>query len=270
MHRHDAQLPPERPPRRLALEGPPAGRAAAAGAMRWDIRHPEQPFGDRFVLVAGHTVPLVYATLAVCNEALRARYERDRRRALPAFPDDGRMGADLGGPARSFAATAGCRATPRWRARRSSSSSTPARRVTARRPPRARRSRSSAPARTASRSSLRGRGRPHPRRRPRDEELGLGPRPRQPRLLRLERLRHRRATRVSASSTARRATGSSPTAGASSAPSRAGLGAGHARAARGRARRQSAQACPACVVQDAQGPRLRQVRLQVARHAARA
>jgi transketolase len=48
------------------------------GIMRWDIRHPEKPFGDRFVLIAGHTVPLVYATLAVLNQALRLKYERTR------------------------------------------------------------------------------------------------------------------------------------------------------------------------------------------------
>ena len=60
-----------------------------SGAMRWDIRRPWRPFGDRFVLVAGHTVPLIYATLAVLNEALRARAERD---PTPHFvlPDDGR------------------------------------------------------------------------------------------------------------------------------------------------------------------------------------
>jgi transketolase len=46
-----------------------------SGAMRWDIRHPEKRFGDRFALAAGHTVPLVYATLAVLNEALRAKHE---------------------------------------------------------------------------------------------------------------------------------------------------------------------------------------------------
>src|ERR1017187_8584963 len=38
-----------------------------SGAMRWDIRHPEKRFGDRFVLVAGHTIPLIYSTLAVLN-----------------------------------------------------------------------------------------------------------------------------------------------------------------------------------------------------------
>ena len=44
--------------------------------MRWDIRKPEAAFGDRFVLVAGHAVPLVYCTLAVYDEAMRLRFER--------------------------------------------------------------------------------------------------------------------------------------------------------------------------------------------------
>ncbi len=46
------------------------------GAMRWDLRHPEKPFGDRFVLVGGHTAPVVYCTLAVLNEALRAKWRQ--------------------------------------------------------------------------------------------------------------------------------------------------------------------------------------------------
>ncbi len=56
-----------------------------SGAMRWDIRHPEKAFGDRFVLVAGHCTPLIYATLAVFNEALRYRHEKtgDARFAHP-------------------------------------------------------------------------------------------------------------------------------------------------------------------------------------------
>ena len=45
-----------------------------SGAMRWDLLRPWRPFGDRFVLSAGHTVPLVYATLAVLNEAMRRRH----------------------------------------------------------------------------------------------------------------------------------------------------------------------------------------------------
>ena len=46
------------------------------GGMRWDIRHPEKRFGDRFILVAGHTAPLVYSTLTVFNEALRFMHEK--------------------------------------------------------------------------------------------------------------------------------------------------------------------------------------------------
>jgi transketolase len=60
-----------------------------SGAMRWDVLRPWRRFGDRFVLSAGHTVPLVYATLAVMNEAMRARYELSGEREF-AFPDDGR------------------------------------------------------------------------------------------------------------------------------------------------------------------------------------
>jgi len=49
-----------------------------SGAMRWDVRHPEARFGDRFVLIAGHCNPVVYAMLAVFNEALRLRHQRSK------------------------------------------------------------------------------------------------------------------------------------------------------------------------------------------------
>ena len=42
-----------------------------SGAMRWDLLRPWRRFGDRVILSAGHTVPLIYATLATLNEALR-------------------------------------------------------------------------------------------------------------------------------------------------------------------------------------------------------
>ena len=61
-----------------------------SGAMRWDVLRPWRPFADRVVLSAGHTVPLVYATLAVLNEALRARHRRDGDPAF-AFPFDGKF-----------------------------------------------------------------------------------------------------------------------------------------------------------------------------------
>jgi len=59
---------------------------ALSGAMRWDIQKPWRPFSDRFVLSAGHTVPLIYAGLSVLNETLRLRQARsaDERFAFPA------------------------------------------------------------------------------------------------------------------------------------------------------------------------------------------
>ena len=60
--------------------------ASTLGAgLHWDIRHPESAFGDRFVLVAGHCAPAVYALLAVYNEALALRYEEtgDERYLVP-------------------------------------------------------------------------------------------------------------------------------------------------------------------------------------------
>ncbi len=56
-----------------------------SGAMRWDIRHPEKRFADRFVLACGHTAPLVYCTLAVLNEAMRRKWSQtgDSRYEVP-------------------------------------------------------------------------------------------------------------------------------------------------------------------------------------------
>lgn len=58
------------------------------GAMRWDLRNPGKRFGDRFILVAGHTAPLVYGTLAVFNEALREMHRRtgDPKYLVPGAP----------------------------------------------------------------------------------------------------------------------------------------------------------------------------------------
>ena len=90
-----------------------------SGAMRWDIRHPEKRFGDRFVLGAGHTIPLIYCTLAVLNEAMRIKYRqtgdphyaiRARRRSAPC----------TGKTCSTSAGTAAYPATPRWKARRCS------------------------------------------------------------------------------------------------------------------------------------------------------
>jgi transketolase len=59
--------------------------ATTLGVMRWDVRRPELAFGDRAVLVAGHCNPVVYAMLAVYNEALRLRHRQtgDPRYLVP-------------------------------------------------------------------------------------------------------------------------------------------------------------------------------------------
>ncbi len=56
-----------------------------SGVMKWDIRDPEKRFSDRFVLGAGHTIPLVYAALAVLNEVMRTKFNQtgDKKYALP-------------------------------------------------------------------------------------------------------------------------------------------------------------------------------------------
>ncbi|MBW2559189.1 MAG: transketolase, partial [Deltaproteobacteria bacterium] len=47
-----------------------------SGAMRWDIRDPEKRFSDRFILGAGHTIPLLYCMFAVLNETMRVKYDQ--------------------------------------------------------------------------------------------------------------------------------------------------------------------------------------------------
>ncbi len=47
-----------------------------SGAMKWDIRNLNKRFADRFVLGAGHTIPMIYATLAVLNEVMRVKYQQ--------------------------------------------------------------------------------------------------------------------------------------------------------------------------------------------------
>jgi transketolase len=67
------------------------------GHMRWDIRSPLKPYGDKFVLGAGHTIPLVYSVLAVLNAAMRARYESTGDERYLVAGDIALLPADLTG-----------------------------------------------------------------------------------------------------------------------------------------------------------------------------
>jgi transketolase len=59
-----------------------------SGAMRFDLLRPWLTYADRFVLSAGHTVPLLYGSLAVLNEIARIRAAAGEARFV--FPDGGR------------------------------------------------------------------------------------------------------------------------------------------------------------------------------------
>ena len=60
-----------------------------SGAMRWDLLRPWRPFQDRFVLSAGHTVPVVYSALAVLNQIVRERHNLTHDDRF-VFPQEGR------------------------------------------------------------------------------------------------------------------------------------------------------------------------------------
>ena len=195
------------------------------GFMRWDIRHPEKRFGDRFVLVAGHTVPVDLrdaggATTPRCTPSTTAPGTSGT--PCPQAEERQLVWRDLLGFRRNkglagHAEMEGKTLFLKFNTGPSGHGSPPA----------------AGEAMALKRAGAdggqglrgRGRGRPDAGRQPRDEELGLGPRARQSPLPdRLERLRHRRGARSARSSTATRAPGSSRTASASTAPSRAATG----------------------------------------------
>ena len=70
-----------------------------SGAMRWDIRHPEKRFGDRFVLVGGHTIPARLLHAGRAQRGAAHQVSADRRPALR-HPQARRAHVDLGRPAR--------------------------------------------------------------------------------------------------------------------------------------------------------------------------
>src|ERR1700680_4294454 len=51
------------------------------GGMRYEYRRPKHPYGDKFMLAGGHTVPTCYALWMIMGQALARKYEAtgDRR-----------------------------------------------------------------------------------------------------------------------------------------------------------------------------------------------
>lgn len=75
-----------------------------SGAMRYDLRNPQQSLRDRIVMVGGHVSPLAYSALAVFNEALRrkSRETGDAKYNHPLGDDYTLFYEDLIGFRRSF------------------------------------------------------------------------------------------------------------------------------------------------------------------------
>ena len=89
INRYHSELPPEWTSRWIPIKSTYVSFLLLSGAMRWDIRNPGKRFGDRFILSAGHTIPLVYCTLAVLNESMRQRFIQtgDSRYSLSSNPE---------------------------------------------------------------------------------------------------------------------------------------------------------------------------------------
>src|ERR1700681_2825420 len=51
------------------------------GGLRYDYRRPKHPYGDKFMLAAGHCAPTCYALWMIMGEALSRKYQAtgDRR-----------------------------------------------------------------------------------------------------------------------------------------------------------------------------------------------
>ena len=242
--------------------------ASTLGAgMRWDLRRPEKAFGDRFVLVAGHCCPVAPTPCSPSTTKHCGCARGDRRPALPGSQGSTsaqldwedllllRHNGHLPGHAEMEGKTLFFKFNTGPSGHGGAGRGGRGARAQARRRGRGQGLRDG------------GRGRAHRRRPPRGEELGLGPRARQPGLpARLERLRHRslRQLREVVARRARRS-GSSPTAGAWPGPRRAS-DYGRSPAPCSRSSTPRHRGTPGHgVVQDAQGSRLPHLRLQVPR-----
>jgi transketolase len=64
------------------------------GGMRYDYRRPKHPFGDKFMMAAGHSVPTCYALWMILGEALARKHKAtgDKRYHMP--PEVAMLGID--------------------------------------------------------------------------------------------------------------------------------------------------------------------------------
>ena len=59
----------------------------ASGGLRYDYRRPKHPYGDKFMLAAGHCAPTCYALWMIMGEALYRRHQATGDRRYHVAPD---------------------------------------------------------------------------------------------------------------------------------------------------------------------------------------
>src|SRR4029453_16595313 len=64
------------------------------GGLRHDYRRPKHPFGDKFMLAAGHCAPTCYALWMVMGEALHRKYKATGDKKYYVAPKDGFLAID--------------------------------------------------------------------------------------------------------------------------------------------------------------------------------
>src|SRR5947209_2418995 len=57
------------------------------GGLRFDYRRPKHPYGDKFMLAAGHCAPTCYALWMIMGEALRRKFQDTGDRKYFVAPD---------------------------------------------------------------------------------------------------------------------------------------------------------------------------------------
>src|SRR3954462_12604483 len=59
----------------------------AHGGMRYDYRRPKHPFGDKFMMAAGHSVPTCYALYMILGQALERKFKLTGDKRYHADPE---------------------------------------------------------------------------------------------------------------------------------------------------------------------------------------
>ncbi len=64
------------------------------GGLRYDYRRPKHPYGDKFMLAGGHTIPTCYALWMIMGEALARKFKATGDKRYYVDPDFAMLGID--------------------------------------------------------------------------------------------------------------------------------------------------------------------------------